>query len=93
MSEYEAETACDVQQADYGLRPQYPPSTPCGALLGGDLSNAELEQRNREMRCQQAVYVLTQARQIKADAALMTEVRAYIRRLRDEGAALLDDLG
>ncbi len=48
---------------------------------------------NSEYRCQEAVNILQRARQIRADAALMSEVRDYIKKLRAEGAALLDDLG
>lgn len=74
--------------------PQYPPPTPYGqACIGMDISSAEIEKRNRDARVQQAVYVLQQALSIRADATLMAEVKIYIRRLRDEGAALLDDLG
>lgn len=44
-------------------------------------------------RAQQAIYVLEQARRIRADSDLMVAVRAQIRKLRDDGAALLDSLG
>lgn len=90
----ETEQVCEGsdwrEKADYGLRPQYPQAM--GALSGGPCI-AEIEKRNREARVQQAVYLLQQALSIRSDAALMAEVRAYIRRQRDEGAALLDDLG
>jgi hypothetical protein len=60
--------------------------------VGAPIDQAEADRRQREYVCQQAVNVLQQARQIRADAALMADVRAYIHKLRDEGAALLDDL-
>lgn len=89
----ETESACNaVPECGPGI--EYPPPTPYyGALIGQDVSDAEMEKRRRDERTRQAVYVLQQAREIRADIALMTDVRLYIRRLRDEGAALLDDLG
>ena len=54
---------------------------------------AEREQQKRDAAAQQAIYILEQARQIRANVALMVDVRARIRKLRDDGAALLDDLG
>lgn len=62
-------------------------------LCGTPITDEEAQRRQREYLAQNAVNVLQQARQIRADPALMSEVRAYIRKLLDEGAALLDDLG
>ncbi len=47
----------------------------------------------REAALQEVVGVLDKARLFRADAELMVEVRAYIREVRDEMGALLDDLG
>lgn len=65
----------------------------CSGMLGIPVDEAEAHRRQREHLCQNAVNVLQQARQIRADAALMTDVRAYIHKLCDEGAALLDEIG
>ena len=70
--------------------------TPYGmAGLGATraMTLAEREQRQRDAAAQQAIYILEQARQIRENPALMADVRAHIRKLRDDGAALLDDLG
>jgi hypothetical protein len=55
-------------------------------------SSEEYEKLSREARVQQAAYILNRAREIRADLALLTDVRAYIYKLRDDAAALLDDL-
>ncbi len=68
---------------------QEPP--PYGQL--GPMTIEEAEKYKRDSAAQQAVYVLEQARQIRANPALMADVRAHIRKLRDDGAALLDDIG
>jgi hypothetical protein len=57
------------------------------------MTNEEMAKHTRECAAQQAIYVLEQARQIRANPALMADVRAYIRKLRADGAALLDDIG
>ncbi len=62
-------------------------------LVGLPISDEEAQRRQLEYLCVNAVRVLEEARKIRADAALMVEVRAYIHKLRDDGAALLDDLG
>ena len=72
------------------------PLTPYGmGVIGANraMTIAESEQHRRDCAAQQAIYILEQARQIRANPTLMADVRAHIRKLRDDGAALLDDLG
>ncbi len=44
-------------------------------------------------RAEQAIFVLTQAAQIRADEDLMAAVRTLIRERRDSLAVLLDEIG
>ena len=44
------------------------------------------------MEAQQAVYILEQARKIRAQPELMTEIRLLLHEQRDQMATLLDDL-
>jgi hypothetical protein len=63
-------------------------------MLGTETqSTVEMERQQQEARIQEAVYVLNRAREIRADAALMASIRAYLRKVRDDGAELLDSLG
>jgi hypothetical protein len=54
---------------------------------------AAYEAENRRVRLASAYQVLTQAKKIRADAALMAELREFVRAERDAFAAVLDDLG
>lgn len=73
--------------------PQYLDAAQACGVIGAPIDEAEVQRRQREYMCANAVQVLQHARQIRADAALMADVRAHIRKLRDDGAALLDDIG
>lgn len=66
-------------------------SSAAQGMLGCPTPASEAERM--KMRAQQAVYMLAQARLIRADAPLMAAIRAYVREQRDELAVLLDDLG
>lgn len=67
-----------------GLCP-YPTMTP--------MTDAENREKIRIARVQQAVYVLKQAAEIRADAALMAEIRQYVRQERDLLLTFLDQIG
>ena len=88
------ELACR-QMADQAQMAQNMVPYGWGGLIGANtaMTSAEIAARHREAAVQQAVYVLEQARKIRADADLMVAIRAHIQKLRDDGAALLDDLG
>lgn len=47
----------------------------------------------REQRINAAIWAISEYRRVTADAALMADVRAWIRGKRDELASVLDDLG
>ena len=65
--------------------------------LGAGQCAAELHQPTEaEMlrrRAEQALFTLNAAREIRADAALMVEIRKVVREHRDQMGALLDELG
>lgn len=94
--EYAADTAaaCNQMNPAFAALP-----TPYGLVGGGmigqtrQMTEAEHEKAMRDTAAQQAMYILEQARQIRANPALMADVRAHIRKLRDDGATLLDDIG
>lgn len=63
----------------------------CSALGESIKTEAEMVERHRIFRLQQALHLLKMAREIRANADLMAGLRVYIRETRDELAEVLDE--
>ena len=61
------------------------------SLQGGQSINPQ--QVMRDQRVQSAIWALSEARRVRADDALMAEVRVWVRDKRAEFMALLDEIG
>lgn len=89
----DCEMACDTAEVaeKYGLQQTVMPYQYTQAVRPP--TEAEMAEQNRLARIEQAIRALRVATEIRADAALMAEVRAYIRKELEDLAAFLDTIG
>lgn len=64
-------------------------------VVASGMLSSEMDYKalHRQQQVQQAVHTLHAARGIRSDAALMADIRKYVRTQRDDLAKLLDDVG
>ncbi len=87
MSEDEAVT-CQNAQGQTGGMPTFAQHQTEGLLPYG-----QTPEGLRRMQVAPAISILTEAARIRRDPALMAEIRAEVRRQRDDLASFLDDIG
>lgn len=58
---------------------------------GMDVNDKDIEREQRDYVIRDAIHTLMRAKEIRADAVLMAEIRHHIREERDRLACLLDE--
>lgn len=82
---------CDAQQSLGAMKLGFGYINPQNGIANAIPLDTSLEQR--EFHISRCVDILKEAAQIRRDDALMRDIRAWLRRQKDEMAVLLDTIG